>query len=224
MASNPENSILFPAGGGAIGILAHQSVGSIGAVAAGSGIALGAVPMAGIGALAGSAVFGAYKALSDGDATAVGAIGVGALTGTGVYLSIGGVGLAGGFGAVGLGLGAITGFGGFVELGVYGAAKMLDRGAKESYSQVFSRMEEKISWQEAYIEALLELELESFLRDEKLKRDFLLLESEDDVLSIKEELQRRKLFEVNSTFFPLENSASLSSDAEGVWMALPTSW
>lgn len=222
MASNPKNGVLFPTGGGAIGVFAAQSVGNIGLVAAGSGVSLGAVPMAGVGAIAGSAVYGAYRSLSDGDATAVGAIGLGALGGTGVYLSIGGVGLAGGFGAVGLGLGAMAGLGGVVGLGAYGAAKLLDQGPKESHAQVFARMEEKICWQEAYIEALLELELDRFLRDEKLKRDFLLLEAEDDMLRMKEELQRQKRFKANSGSLLLADSLTLSSASEAVWIKVHT--
>ncbi|MGQ9870422.1 MAG: hypothetical protein ACUVQO_06435 [Leptodesmis sp.] len=109
-------------------------------------------------------------------------------------------------------------FGGVVGLGLYGAAKMLDRGSKESYAQVFARMEDKISWREAYIQELLELELEAFLREDKLKREFLLLEAGSEISKIKEELERRKLFLQNSDLFPTDDSTPSPSDSEGAWI------
>lgn len=222
MVSNSNEGIALTAGGGVIGTLAYSSIGNVGLVGAGTGIAIGATPMVAGGVIAGSAVFGAYKAISERDATALGAVGVGALCGTGVYSAFGGVGIAGSFGAIGLGVGAMTTIGGIAGLAIYGAAKMLDRGSKESYAQVFSRMEDKISWQEAYTQALLELELNAFLRDEKFKREFLLLEAGDEIQRIKEELERRKLFKQNPDLFSFDDSVPSASDPEGAWIKVHT--
>lgn len=222
MSSNPNNQVIFPILGGVAGASISTTVGSVGLVGAGGGIALGLPPVAGAGVITGFAISGARIALSEGDATALVALGVGASFGTIVYSTVGGVGLAGSFGAVGLGLGSMTIFGGVVGLGIYGAAKMLDRGSKESYAQVFSRMEEKISWREAYTQALLELELEAFLREDKLKREFLLLEAGSEISRITEELERRKLVKQNPNLFSFDDSTPSPSDGEGAWINVHT--
>lgn len=222
MSSNPNNQVIFPILGGVAGASISTTVGNVGLVGAGGGIALGLPPVAGAGVITGFAISGARIALSEGDATALVALGVGASFGTIVYSTVGGVGLAGSFGAFGLGLGSMTAFGGIVGLGIYGAAKMLDRGSKESYAQVFARMEDKISWQEAYIQALLELELEAFLREDKLKREFLLLEAGSEISTIKEEIERQKLFKQNPDLFSFDDSTPSPSDSDGVWINVHT--
>lgn len=222
MSPNFENRAILPVLGGVAGASISNTVGTIGVVGSFGGAALGLPVLAGAGAVTGFAISGACIALSERDPAALGAAGVGAFCGAGFYTTFGGVGIAWQFGTFGLGLGPMTVFGGVVGLGLYGAAKMLDRGSKESYAQVFARMEDKISWREAYIQALLELELEAFLREDKLKREFLLLEAGSEISRIKEELERRKLFLQNSDLFPTDDSTPSPSDSEGAWIKVHT--
>ncbi|PSB15321.1 hypothetical protein C7B76_13895, partial [filamentous cyanobacterium CCP2] len=102
--------------------------------------------------------------------------------------------------------------GGVVGLGIYGVAKMLDQGVKETPAQVFARMEEKIAWQEAYIAALVELD--DLLTGNDIKRKFIALETEDELDRLKAELQRQNARKtaipaIQPTTIPINTTLSL---------------
>lgn len=186
------------AGGAAAGVGVSAVFGHAGLAVAGTAVGIGTAPMAVAGGIVGAAAYGAFEAIATGDKTAIAAFGLGALGGVGVSSAVGGMGLAGGFGAFKIGMGTMGIAGGIVGLGIYGVAKMLDSGSKEPAAQVFSRMEEKIAWKEAYIQALLELELEAFLRDYKLERQFMALDFEDELQMLKAELKRQNAIKAGS--------------------------
>ena len=189
MSEPSQTGSAYVAAGATTGAFTAINVGNVGCVGLWGGIALGATPMIGAGAIAGAAVYGAVQGVSQSDPVALGAIGLGALGGATVYTTIGGVGLAGSFGAVGLGMGAMATLGGVVGLGIYGAAKMLDKGIPETPAQAFARMEDRILWQEAYVAALIELD--DFLTGNDIKRKFIALEVEDELDRLKAELKRQ---------------------------------
>ncbi|HEY9661251.1 MAG TPA: hypothetical protein V6C65_22585, partial [Allocoleopsis sp.] len=189
MSETPQDGIAYIAAGATTGAVTAINVGNVGLVGFWSGVAIGTTPIIGAGAIAGAAVYGAVQGFSQADPVALGAIGLGALGGATVSTTIGGVGLAGSFGAVGLGMGAMATLGGVMGLGIYGAAKILDKGIKETPAQAFARMEDKILWQEAYVAALIELD--DFLMGNDIKRKFIALEVEDELDRLKAELKRQ---------------------------------
>lgn len=176
--------------GGALGGLGvAEGVGSIGLAVGGTAVGLGAMPLVGVGAIAGAAVYGAYRGVAEADPWALGAGGAGAIAGFGVSSSVGGVGLLGGFGGLGLGLGAMTAIGGITGLGVYGMAKLLDSGPRESGFQAFGRMEERLNeelaYQFAYTNALIEL----MLPEEDILRRLMAYDVEPEIQRLSRELQ-----------------------------------
>jgi hypothetical protein len=177
----------FVAGGAIAGASTSHTIGNLGLLGAFGGVSVGAAPVVAAGAIAGSAAYGAVRAIQEGDPAAIGAVGIGMIGGGAASTALGGMGLAGSFGAVGIGMGTMVTAGGIVGLGLYGLARMLDSGAREPASQVFARMEDKIAWQEAYTQALIEL---TFAEDELLHR-LKQLDVEDELQRLRGEVQRR---------------------------------
>jgi WD40 repeat protein len=155
------------------------------------GVSIGMAPVTVVGAVAGAAAYGAFKALQDGDVAAVGAIGIGALGGAGVSATVGGMGIAGGFGAVGIGMGTMAAAGGVVGLGAYGLYKAFQQEPGQRMAGAidgFGRMESKVLEMEAYTQALLELELEALERSllgDAVKQKFAALEIEEELQALK---------------------------------------
>ncbi len=107
--------------------------------------------------------------------------------GAGVSLTVGGMGLAIKGTAISLGIAPITAAGSVVGLAIYGILKILDRAvSKETTEEIFNRMEDKILWQEAYNQALLELLLES--DEDPLEKKFAELAIEEELSHLKQQL------------------------------------
>ncbi|NES82530.1 MAG: hypothetical protein F6K10_14600 [Moorea sp. SIO2B7] len=117
----------FVAGGTAAGTGVAATVGGMGLVGGFGGVAIGAAPVAAAGAVVGSAVYGAKKAIEEEDASALGAIAVGAAGGAGVSALVGGMGLAVAGTAVGIGMAPVAAAGAVVGLAGYGLKKLLDK-------------------------------------------------------------------------------------------------
>lgn len=202
MVENSAESVVFIAGGAAAGAGVSATVGGMGLAGGFGAIGIGMAPVTVAGAVAGAAAYGAFKAIADGDSAAFGAVGIGALGGAGVSATVGGMGLAGGFGAVSIGMGSMAAAGGVIGLGLYGIAKLIDQsGNRETAAQVFNRMEEKVLWQDAYTQALLELELgalEVTLRGNPTEQKFAALEMDAELEALKAQMRTQAKSAANS--------------------------
>ncbi|MGI0481157.1 hypothetical protein ACN4EE_10230 [Geminocystis sp. CENA526] len=149
-----QTNVLFPLGGALAGAYTYSTIGGIGLVGGFGGVGLGLGTMAVVGSIAGSALYGGLQGGKD----AYVATTLGVLGGATVYNSIGGVGLGIGGTAFGIGLGTMALSGGILGLGIYGITKILnDDSPKESFAEIYFRVEEKIVEQELYNQAIMEL-------------------------------------------------------------------
>jgi WD40 repeat protein len=195
VADNSGEGAAFVAGGAATGAWVSTTVGGMGLAGGFGAVGIGMAPVAATGAVAGAAAYGAFRAIGENDAFAFGAIGIGAVGGIGISTTFGGMGLAAGGTAVGIGIGTMAAAGGVFGLGVYGLAKMLqETGTKEPPAQAFARMEEKILFQEAYIQALMELDPK--LAEEAWKQKFAVLEIDEELKALKAQIPTK-----NSSYF-----------------------
>lgn len=182
-----ETKVLLPVGGALTGTGTYATIGGMGLVGGFGGIGLGLGAMTGIGAVTGTALYGGIHALQTGDSTAYLATGLGSLAGVGLYNTIGGVGLGVGGTAFGLGMGAMAVSGGVIGLGIYGLAKMLNiTSSPESFGETYTRMEEKMSYQEAYNEAMMEID--PTLAELSWKQKWAEIEIEDELNELKKNL------------------------------------
>jgi len=188
---NLTTATTFLTGGATIGAGIYSTVGGVGLVGSFGGIGLGIMPLMGVGAVAGAATYGAFKAIDQGDNIAWGAIGLGAVSGIGISSVVGGMGLGFAGTAVGIGMGTLGVFGGIVGLGLYGIAELIDNaGTGETAFQAFERMEERILDQEFYTDAFLEvLELIPEFQEEKLKQKFNDLGLDEEFRQLKQNLK-----------------------------------
>lgn len=213
MAEYQYESVIFVSGGAGFGASVAATVGNVGIVGGFGGASLGLGALSGVGAIAGMAAYGTIDAIASGDKTAIAYLGLGALGGAGLSASIGGVGLGFGGTAIGVGMGSMAMMGGIVGLGLYGIARTLDKAAiKESPSQVFDRMADKILYEEAYTEALLEVAMLS-LDDEVLAEVWWRSKMSD--YEIEEELKALKKQVSQSATIP-ENPPNPATEIEFV--------
>jgi WD40 repeat protein len=194
MTGNTGTGAVFIAGGAYAGASISTAIGGMGLGIAGTAVGIGTAPVVGAGAIAGSAAYGAFHAIHQGDPMALGVIGMGVMGGAGVSASVGGIGLVGSFGGIGISMGTMAAMGGVAGLGLYGLIKMLDQDTvknqgtvKESATQVFERMADKVSWQENYSQALLELS--DF--EMAWEQQFAALEVEHELQQLQAQLQNR---------------------------------
>ena len=153
-----ENNIAYPATGSIAGAGIYSTMGGVGLVGGFGGIGIGLVGMTTVGATVGFATFGVVEGIANGDSAAFISTGLGAFYGATVASTIGGVGVSFGGSAFGIGIGSMSIAGGVFGLGIYGLAKMFAKSeTKETYAAVFERMEDKISYQDAYHQAMIEL-------------------------------------------------------------------
>lgn len=186
-----KTSFLLPIGGAVAGATTSASIGGVGLVGSFGGIGLGIGAMTGVGALVGAAAYGAFEAVETGDTTAYTALGLGAIGGVGVYSAIGGMGLGVSGTAFSIGLGTMAFSGGIVGLGIYGLAKMLnDTSSKESFAETYTRMDEKVSYQEAYNQAMMELDpkLAELAWEQKWRE----IEIEEELKQLKAKIKKEK--------------------------------
>ncbi|MGF1590014.1 MAG: PspA/IM30 family protein [Pleurocapsa sp.] len=205
-----KEHIIFPISGGITGSSVYSTIGGIGIVGGFGGIGVGMVGMTAAGTVLGSAVYGAFQGIENGDPTAFAAMGLGAIGGAGVSTTIGGVGISFGGSVFGIGMGSMAVMGGIFGLGVYGLAKMFSSSSNpETITQTFDRMEEKISYEEAYYQAMIELWLEKILKDFDQESKFTSLELEEELEILKSQTRAKKKlikpFNSYSNFFDFIN-------------------
>lgn len=192
MKQNSPTGAAFIVGGNLAGAGVSTTVGGMGLAGGFGAVGLGTVPIVGAGGVVGAAAYGAFKAISEGDAAAFCAMGIGSIGGAGISSVVGGMGLVApkiGL-AVGIGTVPMAGVVAVVGLAAYGIAKLLDEtGTRETPAQVFERMEEKVLQMEAYSAAVTELEV--FLYGENLNQKFAALEVEDETQVLKAEFQQK---------------------------------
>jgi WD40 repeat protein len=187
-SQNVTTGTTFVTAGATIGAGVYSTIGGVGLVGGFGGIGLGMTPLIGVGAVAGAATYGAFRAINQGDYIAWGAVGLGAVSGIGISSVVGGMGVGFAGTAVGIGMGTLGVFGGIFGLGLYGIAQLIDdTGSGETAFQAFERMEERILDQDFYTEALLELIPE--FKDEQLKQQFNNLELEDELIELKKQIK-----------------------------------
>lgn len=216
VADNSAESVVFIAGGTAAGAGVSATIGGMGLAGGFGAVGIGMAPVTVAGAVAGAAAYGAFKAIEEGDASAFGAIGIGAIGGAGVSATVGGMGLAGGFGAVGIGMGTMAAAGGVVGLGLYGLHKALKQEPGQQMAgaiDAFGRMEEKVLWQDAYIQALIELD--PLLAEMDWKQKFADLEIEEELEALKVKVGTKNSAQLNSASSIYSNptiNASVNSE------------
>jgi phage shock protein A len=134
------------AGGAAVGAGISATVGGMGLLVAGTGMAIGSTLVAGAGAVAGAAAYGAKKAIEEGDASALGAAALGAVGGSGVSAVVGGMGLAVAGTAVSIGMAPVAAAGAVVGLGAYGLNQLLEQGTdeEECLDRAIAQMQEAL--------------------------------------------------------------------------------
>ncbi|NES43010.1 hypothetical protein [Moorena sp. SIO2C4] len=187
VAMTKQQSVLFTLAVAAAGANLSSTIGGVGLVGGFGGVGIGPTTMTGLGAITGVAAYGAVRAIREGDLIAIGAVALGAVTGAGISATVGGMGLSFGGTATGVDISSMAAAGGVVGLGIYGLAKMFSENqSKEPVTETFDRIEAAISYQEAYNEAMMELD--PILADIALKQKFSDLEVEDELQALKANL------------------------------------
>ncbi len=145
-SNNTGEGAAFIAGGATVGAGISATVGGMGLLVAGTGMAIGSTLVAGAGAVAGAAAYGAKKAIEEGDASALGAAALGAVGGSGVSAVVGRMGLAVAGTAVGIGMAPVAAAGAVVGLGAYGLNQLLEQGTDEEklLDQAIAQMQEAL--------------------------------------------------------------------------------
>ena len=203
-----ENKIAFPISGGIAGVYTYSTFGGIGIVGGFGGIGMGMVGMTAAGTVIGSAIYGAVEGIENRDVTAFAAIGLGAIGGAGVSATIGGVGVSFSGSALGLGMGSMAAMGGIFGLGIYGLAKMFSSSYSEPIAETFSRMEERIIYEEAYYRAMIELS--PTLAELSWKQKFTELEVAEELEVLKAQIEAKNL--LNFNWNPNLNSFDIFDD------------
>ena len=202
-----NQELVFPVGGGVVGAGIYSTMGGVGIVGGFGGIGIGIAGMTAAGTVIGSAVYGGYRGIQQGDNTAFVAIGLGGVAGAGVYSAIGGVGLSFGGSAVGIGMGSMAAAGGIFGLGIYGLAKMFSATQrKEPVAATFNRIEEKIDLIVDYCQALMELD--SSFADILWQQKTLHWQVEDELNELKSQIKNNNKFNLQwniytNTFEPI---------------------
>ena len=188
----------------------YSSIGSIGVVGGFGGLGIGLAGMTTGGTILGFAAYGAVEGIANGDAAAFTSVGLGAISGAGIASTIGGVGVSLGGSAFGIGIGSMTAAGGIFGLGIYGLANMFaNSGTKESTVETFHRMEDKISYMEAYNQALMELN--PLFADLIWEQKFSSLHIEDELEMLKAQMKFDVSSKSKSNF---ENSKKVSFNSD----------
>jgi len=182
-----NENIAFPIGGGVAGASIYSAGGGIGMIGGFGGIGLGLTGMTAIGTVVGSAIFVIAEGIDNQDSNAFAALGFGALGGLGTSATIGGIGVSFGGIVFGLGMGSMAAIGGVFGLGMYGLARMfISSSYSEPIAQTFNRMEEKIAYEEAYYQAMIELS--PTLAELSWKSKFAELELEEELSELKKQI------------------------------------
>ncbi|MBD2496131.1 PspA/IM30 family protein [Nostoc sp. FACHB-280] len=116
----------FIGGGVVAGAVISETVGGMGLAGAGTAIGIGMPHLLAVGAVTGTAVYGAKKGIENRDSLALGAAALGAAGGIGVSSTIGNMGLLAAGTGFSIGMVPVTAAGTVVGLGAYGLFKLLD--------------------------------------------------------------------------------------------------
>lgn len=116
----------FIGSGVAAGAVVSETVGGMGLAGAGTAIGIGAPHLLAVGAITGTAAYGAKKGIENRDSLALGAVALGAAGGIGVSSTIGNMGLLAAGTGFSIGMAPVTVTGAVVGLGAYGLFKLLD--------------------------------------------------------------------------------------------------
>ncbi|MEB3249943.1 MAG: hypothetical protein VKK07_11420 [Merismopediaceae bacterium] len=117
--------------GTVVGAGLSSVVGGVGLAAGGGAIGLGMAPIAAAGTVAGTAFYGAKKAIEEQDVTAIGAAVVGAGVGGVTSAVVGGMGLAFAGTAFSVTMAPVAAVGAVLGLAGYGIVKMFEGGKDE---------------------------------------------------------------------------------------------
>ena len=219
-----ENNIAFPLTGGVAGAGIYSTIGGVGVVGGFGGIGIGLVGMTTAGTVVGCAAYGAVEGIGNGDSAAFISTGLGAVGGATVASTIGGMGISFGGSAFGIGIGSMTAMGGVFGLGIYGLAKMYANSeTKESYAETFNRMEDKISYMDAYYQAMMELD--PLFANLACEQQFSKLEIEDELEMLKAQIKSntRNSFGFNSQNIG-HNSFVIEPDSAEIELQEKFSW
>ena len=174
--------------GATTGQVIASQVGGIGVVGGFGGMALGTPVIVVGGAIAGAAVKAIIDGIETGDVTVLGVTTLGSVLGAGFSATVGNVGVGVAGSAFGVGLGTMAVTGGVFALGVYQLIKMFAKGqSKESAAQIFERMGDRISGQELYNQAMMELD--PILGEIAWKQKMSYLEIEEELQELKATIQ-----------------------------------
>ena len=195
-----KENIVFPVSGGIAGASVYSTFGGIGIVGGFGGLGIGMAGMTAAGGVIGSAVYGAVQGIENRDATAFAAMGLGTIGGIGVSTTIGGIGASFGGSAFGIGMGSMAAMGGIFGLGIYGLAKMFSYSTNsEPIAQTFNRMEERIAYEEAYYQAMLELS--PTLAELYWKQKFAELEIDEELEILKSQIKAKNKLNLNCNIY-----------------------
>ena len=198
----PRYSTLFLGSGLIAGGVVATTVGNIGLLGAGSGIAVGALPMIAVGGIVGGAGYGVWQALQDNQPQILLISGgLGSIAGLGTACLIGGCGVAMGGTAFAVGPVGMAIAGGICGLGAYGIYRAV-QGADLSpvaklqmnfavYEQISHRLSEQILEQELFAIAMREIQ-EPMGQEKVLEDQFQDWEIENELATIKATLHKKK--------------------------------
>ena len=122
--NNHDDAFVAIGVGTAAGVATSATIGGMGLLVAGTGVGIGLAPIAAVGAITGTAIHTAKKAIEEKDGYALGAVVAGASVGAGVSSVVGGMGLAVAGTAVGIGMAPVAAVGAVVGLAGYGIFKL----------------------------------------------------------------------------------------------------
>ena len=184
---DPSSESGFVIVGAASGQIFASQVGGIGLVGSFGGLAIGTPVIVVGGALAGAAVQGIIEGLETGDVTVLGVTTVGSVLGAGFAASVGNVGVGVAGTAFGIGIGTMTVAGGIFAIGAYQLVKkFIKKGKAESFDSVFARLDDNLTDQEFYLQALLELD--PVLQELTWYQKFSDLDTDQELQAMKQQL------------------------------------
>lgn len=198
----PRYSTLFLGSGFIAGGTLASTVGSVGLVGAGGGMAVGALPLIVVGGIVGGAGYGVWQALQDDQPQVLFMSGgLGTMAGFGTSCMIGGCGVAIGGTAFAVGPVGMAIAGGILGLGAYGIYRATQEADLSPvgklqvnfaiYEQMSQRLSDQILEQELLTVAMTELQ-ESLWQEKALQEKFTDWEIESELANIKAALQRKK--------------------------------
>jgi WD40 repeat protein len=190
MSGESRLGTVFIATGATVGAGVSTAVGGMGLVGGFGGVAVGATPVIGVGAIFGAAIYGATTALIDRDPLAAGFGGLGTLGGVGIAGTIGKMGLVAPKVGIAIGVGTLpmAVMGGVFGLAAYGVAKIIDSSIPETPIDAFDRQAARIDWESDYAQALMDLTLGD-LKWTNIELELNRLAVEDELQALKQKIK-----------------------------------